>query len=162
MFCWRLPADGHNTFPKSTRRNIKLNKFASETAWLPYLLCKHSFTSSVWNFCRWVTDYIHVHPSGLVQQMVLQGAFFYKKSSKTSERSCTCTQTNHLILRQFLRWGVKRPDQRSLWNLQKVRIWMTCTKTSLLRVGKSLMVELDTKTPLRWRSTSLKQICIDL
>ena len=42
--------------PKSTRRNVKLNKFAFETPWLPDLLCKHWFTSSVWNFCRWVAD----------------------------------------------------------------------------------------------------------
>ena len=27
-----------------------------EPSWLPDLLCKHWFTSSVWNFCRWVAD----------------------------------------------------------------------------------------------------------
>ena len=27
-FCWSSFADEHNTFPKSTRRNVKLNKFA--------------------------------------------------------------------------------------------------------------------------------------
>jgi len=31
-FCWSLPADGRNTFPKSTRRNVKLKKFAFGTA----------------------------------------------------------------------------------------------------------------------------------
>ena len=41
---------------KSTRRNVKLNKFAFGAPWLPDLLCKHWFTSSVWNFCRWVAD----------------------------------------------------------------------------------------------------------
>ena len=56
QFCWSLFADKHNTFPKSTRRNIKLNKFAFETPWLPDLLCKHWFTSSLWNFSRWVAD----------------------------------------------------------------------------------------------------------
>ena len=48
--------DEHNTLPKSTRRKVKLNKFAFENPWLPDLLCKHWFTSSVWNFCRWVAD----------------------------------------------------------------------------------------------------------
>ena len=45
-----------NTFPRSTGRKVKLNKFAFRTPWLPDLLCKHWFTSSVWNFCRWVAD----------------------------------------------------------------------------------------------------------
>ena len=36
--------------------NVKLNKFAFGTPWLPDLLCKHWFMSSVWNFCRWVAD----------------------------------------------------------------------------------------------------------
>ena len=50
-----LFADEHNTFPKSTRRNVKLNKFAFRTPWLPDILCKHWFLSSVWNFCHhWV------------------------------------------------------------------------------------------------------------
>ena len=26
------------------------------TPWLPHLLCKHRFLSSVWNFCHWVAD----------------------------------------------------------------------------------------------------------
>ena len=29
-FCWSSFADEHNTLPKSTRRNVKLNKFAFE------------------------------------------------------------------------------------------------------------------------------------
>ena len=53
---WSSFADEHNTLPKSTRRNVKLNKFAFGTPWLPDLLCKHWFTSSAWNFCRWVAD----------------------------------------------------------------------------------------------------------
>ena len=55
-FCWSSFADEHNTFPKSTRRNVTLNKFAFGTPWLPDLLSKHRFTSSVWNICRWVAD----------------------------------------------------------------------------------------------------------
>ena len=55
-FCWRLLADEHNSSPKSTRRHIKLDKFIFGTPWLPDLLCKHWFVSSVWNFCRWVAD----------------------------------------------------------------------------------------------------------
>ena len=55
-FYWSSFADEHNTFPKSTRRNVKLNKFALRTPWLPDLLCKNWFTSSVWNFCGWVAD----------------------------------------------------------------------------------------------------------
>ena len=46
----------HFNLPKSTRKNVKLNKSAFGTPWLPDLLCKHWFTSSVWNFCRWVAD----------------------------------------------------------------------------------------------------------
>ena len=42
-FCWSSFADQHNALPKSTRRNIKLNKFAIRTPWLPDLLCKHLF-----------------------------------------------------------------------------------------------------------------------
>ena len=30
-FCWSSFADEHNTLPKSTRRNVKLNKFAFGT-----------------------------------------------------------------------------------------------------------------------------------
>ena len=55
-FCWSSFADEHNTSPKSTTRHLKLNKFAFGTPWLPDLLCKHWFTSSVWNFCPWVAD----------------------------------------------------------------------------------------------------------
>ena len=46
----------HKTLTKSIRRNIKSNKFTFGTQWLPDLLCKHWFTSSVWNFCRWGAD----------------------------------------------------------------------------------------------------------
>ena len=41
----------------STRRHVKLEKFLFETPWLPDLLCKRWFASSVWNFCRWVADF---------------------------------------------------------------------------------------------------------
>ena len=44
------------TLPKSTRRHVKLDKFIFGTPWLPDLLCKRWFASSVWNFCRWVAD----------------------------------------------------------------------------------------------------------
>ena len=46
----------HFILPKLTRRKVKLNKFAFGTIWLPDLLSKHWFTSSVWNFRRWVAD----------------------------------------------------------------------------------------------------------
>ena len=56
-FCWSSFADEHNTLVKSTRRNVKLNKFGCGTSWLPdILIFKHWFTSSVWYFCRWVAD----------------------------------------------------------------------------------------------------------
>ena len=58
-FCWSSWADQHNTLPKSTRRHAKLEKFIFGTPWLPDLLGKHWFASSVWNFCRWVA---HVPP----------------------------------------------------------------------------------------------------
>ena len=51
-FFWSSFANEHNTQPKSTRRNVKLNKFASGTQALQDLLHKHLFTSSVWNFCH--------------------------------------------------------------------------------------------------------------
>ena len=55
---WNSFTDEHNTFiPKSTKRSIKLNKFAFGTPWVQDLLCKHWFTSSVWNFCHWVSDF---------------------------------------------------------------------------------------------------------
>ena len=55
-FCWSLFADELNTWPKPTRRKVKLNKSAFGTPRLPDLLCKHWFTSSLWNFCCWVAD----------------------------------------------------------------------------------------------------------
>ena len=45
-----------NFKPKSTRRHVKLDKFVFVTPWLPDLLSKHWFESSVWNLCRWVVD----------------------------------------------------------------------------------------------------------
>ena len=56
-FCWSLFPDEHKTLPKSTRRNVKSNKFAFGIPWLLDLLCKHWYTSyGIWNFCHWVTD----------------------------------------------------------------------------------------------------------
>ena len=49
-------ADEPSTLPKSTRKHVKLHKFIFGTPWLPDLLCKHLFASSVWNFCCWVAD----------------------------------------------------------------------------------------------------------
>ena len=40
-FCWSSFADEHNAFPKLTRRNVKLNKFAFGIPRLPDLLSKH-------------------------------------------------------------------------------------------------------------------------
>ena len=54
-FYW-LFVDEHNTLPKSTRRKLKLNKFTFWTPWLPDLLSKRWFASSVWNFCHGVAD----------------------------------------------------------------------------------------------------------
>ena len=34
------------------RRDIKLNRLTFGALWLPDILCKHWFTSSVWYFCR--------------------------------------------------------------------------------------------------------------
>ena len=55
-FCWSSLAGEHSTLLKSTRRHVKLGKFVFGAPWLPDLLCKHWFASSVWNFCRWVAD----------------------------------------------------------------------------------------------------------
>ena len=55
-FCWSSLADERNTLPKSTRKHVKLDKFVFGIPWLPDLLCKHWFASSVWNFCHWVAD----------------------------------------------------------------------------------------------------------
>ena len=44
-FCWSLFAG-----------EVKLNKFEFGTQGLLDLLCKHWFSSSVWNFCFWVPE----------------------------------------------------------------------------------------------------------
>ena len=60
-FCWSSFADKHNNITVFTKidqeKLCKLNKFACGTPWLLDLLCKHWFTSSVWNFCCWVADF---------------------------------------------------------------------------------------------------------
>ena len=57
QFCWSSLEVEHNASPKSTRRNVQLNKKnAFGTPRLPDLLCKHWFTTAVWNFYRWVAD----------------------------------------------------------------------------------------------------------
>ena len=38
-FCWSSLAEEHNTLPKSTRRNVKLNKFAFGTQWMYRIYC---------------------------------------------------------------------------------------------------------------------------
>ena len=55
-FCWSSWVDQHNILPNLTRRHAKLEKFIFGTPWLPDLLYKHWFASSVWNSCPWVTD----------------------------------------------------------------------------------------------------------
>ena len=55
-FCCSSLAEELKLYHESTRRNIQSNKFTFATPWLPDLLWKHWFTSSVWNFCRWVAD----------------------------------------------------------------------------------------------------------
>ena len=54
--CWSLFAVENKTLPQSARRNIKSNKFTFANPWVPSLLCKHWFMSSLWNFCHWGTD----------------------------------------------------------------------------------------------------------
>ena len=48
----------HFTKIDQEKRKIEV-KFAFGTPWLPDLLWKHWFKSSVWNFCRWVEDIPH-------------------------------------------------------------------------------------------------------
>ena len=48
--CWRMNIILYQNRPE------KLDKVVFGTPWLLDLLCKHWFASSVWNFCRWVTD----------------------------------------------------------------------------------------------------------
>ena len=43
-------------FTKIDQEKRITEQFAFGTPWLPDLLCKHWFTSSVWNFCRWIAD----------------------------------------------------------------------------------------------------------
>ena len=43
-------------FGEIDQEKRKTKQFGYGTSWLPDILCKHSFTSSVWNFCRWVAD----------------------------------------------------------------------------------------------------------
>ena len=55
------------------RRHEKLDKFIFGTAWLPDLLCKHWFASTVWNFCSWVAD---VPPRETSKAMFSQAELF--------------------------------------------------------------------------------------
>ena len=82
-FCWSSFADEHNALPKLTRRNIKLNKFAFGTPWLLDLLCKHWFTSSVWNFCHWVADVPPCETSSTTRSKEWQ-LFYYLSLSSLS------------------------------------------------------------------------------
>ena len=50
---WQMNTTLYQNRPE---RHLKLVKFIFGTPWLPDLLYKHWFTSSVWNFCRWVAD----------------------------------------------------------------------------------------------------------
>ena len=61
--------------PKSTRRHVKLDKFIFGTPWLPDLLCKHWFASSVWNLCRWVADVPPRETSPAVKSARRNGCF---------------------------------------------------------------------------------------
>ena len=43
-------------FSKIDQEKRKIEQIWMWTPWLPDILCKHWFMSSVWNFCRWVAD----------------------------------------------------------------------------------------------------------
>ena len=85
-----LFADQHNTLPKSTRRN------PFGTPWLLDLLCKHWFTSSVWNFCSWGAD-ISLSKISLAARS--DGCFTSYSFSKFQTYLSFTSQT--LILHQF-------------------------------------------------------------
>ena len=106
-FCWGSFANEHNTLLKLTRRNVKLKKFAFATPWLPDLLCKYWFTSSVWNFYRWVAAVL------LTKRPKLQGA---------RRNSCFC--------RLGLWFGVKFWDFGGWgwWNVPFTTITVTTTR----------------------------------
>ena len=91
-FCWSLFADEYKTLPKSTRRNVKLKKFVFGSLWLPDLLCKHWFTSSVWNFCRWVADVVACEksPAGRSGQKRL-----YSQATLPDEKDLFCIQGSY-------------------------------------------------------------------
>ena len=55
-FCLSSFTVKYKTWPQSSRRNTKVNKFPYRTPWLPDFLCNHWFTSSLWNFCCWGPD----------------------------------------------------------------------------------------------------------
>ena len=90
--CWSLFADEYKTLPKSTRRNVKLKKFVFGSLWLPDLLCKHWFTSSVWNFCRWVADVVPCEksPAGRSGQKRL-----YSQVTLPDEKDVFCIQGSY-------------------------------------------------------------------
>ena len=91
LICWSLFADEYKTLPKSTRRNVT-NKFVFGSLWLPDLSCKHWFTSSVWNFCRWVADVVPCEksPAGMRGQKRL-----YSQVTLPDEKDLFCIQGSY-------------------------------------------------------------------
>ena len=78
-------------FTKSTRRHIKLDKFIG-TQWLPYLLCKHWFASSLWNFCHWVADVPPCETSPAVKSARRYGLFHRQGRHWKIKDHCDCSQ----------------------------------------------------------------------
>ena len=103
-FCLSSFADEQNSLPKSTRRNLKLNKFTFGTPWLWELLNKHWFVSSVWNFCRWVTD---LPPCEMSPAAKSEDKWMFLQATKTTE--CYLQHSGTMTFASFflnsLYWG---------------------------------------------------------
>ena len=104
-----------------------------ESPRLPDLLCKHWFTSSVWNFCCWGADV----PRG---ETYLEGRSEEKRLFSQARISCEKNEFNHTLLKERL----KSLDFRFLQPLIALLFETTTTSTTeeTLKCGKHEIPEI--------------------
>ena len=100
---------------------------------LPDLLCKHWFTSSVWNFCCWGADV----PPG---ETYLEGRSKEKRLFSQARISCEKNEFNHTLLKERLKYL----DFRFLQPLIALLFETTTTSTTeeTLKCGKHEIPEI--------------------
>ena len=103
----------NTTLAKSTTRHVRLDKFTFGTPWLPDLLSKHWFASSVWNFCRWVADVPPHEMSPAAKSKEKQ--MFLQANRGTCRafvilfwKSCKCPTVGLDVHTRTQWWGLKR------------------------------------------------------